>query len=335
MLSRLRPPDGSRLSGILILIVSAGIGAGAYLVVSDRLKDEPAPMVTPPGVVAVTPEVADAEPPKDDVRPPLKVKPLLAGGSAASFERMASSSGGEVGVAIAPLGRGSIREFGGLTSGHAWSVMKVPVLVTLLDERGGPDGLSSQEQAWARAALTQSDNDSAKALFAALEDSDGGLEGASDAIEQTLRKAGDESTEVNTAPNPSGFTTFGQTNWSATESTRFFRALARGCLLSGGGTDYVLGLMGEVVGDQRWGMGQTGIDGADLALKGGWGPEDGGPYLVRQSAIVGSGRRGYVISIVAQGSGSFESGVSVVNAAADWAADAADPRIKRPPAGCD
>lgn len=324
-----RPPHGSRVAGVAVLLVCALAGAAGYLLLTR--ESEPPPVATPE-----SPPVALEEPepePEPERRP--TVKPLLPSGAGASFRRMAASSGGSVGVAVAPLGRGSIRVLGDLPSGHAWSVMKVPVLVTLIADRGGVDGLSAQEQEWARAALTESDNDAAKAMFAELESEHGGLEGASDALEQTLRAAGDQTTEINTAPNSGGFTTFGQTDWSAEESARFFRALAAGCLLDDAGSEYVVGLMGDVVGGQRWGMGQVGLDGADVAFKAGWGPEDGGPYLVRQSAIVGSGRRGYVVSIVAQGGGSFESGIAVVNAAAEWVADNIDPRLRRPALQCE
>lgn len=332
--SDLRPPRGARLAGVVVLIVSACIGAGAYVLVSGQFQDQKSVAVTPPGVEAVTPEVEAVEPADDGKKAAPKLTPLIGEEADASFSRMAADSGGTVGVSVVPLGRGAFQSFGNLSSGHAWSVMKVPVLVTLLRERGGPDGLSSRERSWAAAALTQSDNAAAKALFGALESSNGGLEGASDALQQTLRDAGDDSTVINTTANASGFTTFGQTEWSAKESARFFRAVANGCLLEAGGTDFVLNLMQQVVGGQRWGMGSVPLGRGPLALKGGWGPEDGGPYLVRQSAIVGSGSRGYVVSIIAQGSGSFESGIAVVNEAAAWVANNANHRSSRPVAGC-
>jgi hypothetical protein len=215
--------------------------------------------------------------------------------------------------------------------------MKVPVLVTLLSERGGRAGLSAQESTWARSALTESNNPAAIGLFSALERAHNGLVGASEAIQQTLRRAGDHTTEVNTAHNRSGFTTFGQTLWSAEAATRFFRALARGCVLSTADTAYVLGLLSEVTPDQRWGMGQANVDGAALSFKGGWGPENGGAYLVRQSAIVGSRNRGYVVSILAQPTsdgGSYTQGAGLVSRAAEWVARHVNPRLGRRSAAC-
>ena len=51
-----------------------------------------------------------------------------------------------------------------------------------------------------------------------------------------------------------------------------------------------------------------------MAFKGGWGPEDGGGYLVRQSAIVGSGNGGYVFSMLAlPRDGSFATGTRMLD----------------------
>ena len=63
-------------------------------------------------------------------------------------------------------------------------------------------------------------------------------------------------TLVATAPPPPGaVTTFGQTEWSPSESVRFFSALARGCLLSQHYTDYVLGLDAHIEPSESWGLG--------------------------------------------------------------------------------
>jgi beta-lactamase class A len=331
---------GALLSAVAVFAVAAAAGAGVFLAVTST-GDGPSevkPVVTAPvayveeeddrpagaGVAAETATGADA------------ATSLLSAADVRRFERLQRTLGGSVGVAIAPLGDGPLKSLGKLRRGAAWSTMKVPVVVTLIRDRDGLDGLSSQERAWARAALTRSDNDAAKSLFAALERARGGLAGASDELESTLRAAGDKRTQINTKPNPNGFTTFGQTSWTAGESARFYRQLARGCLMERDANKYVLGLMRQVVADQRWGMGRARLNGAPVALKGGWGPGPGGAYLVRQSAVVGSGHRGYVISILARADdGSFGSGIRLVDRVADWAAGAVEPRVDRPAVGCD
>ncbi len=195
-------------------------------------------------------------------------------------------------------------------------------MVTLLGdyERDG-GSLDAQERVDATRALEESDNAAIDALFAHLEQLHGGLDGASLAIQQVLRKAGDRETVVNTAPNNQGFTTEGQAQWSTPGEVSFYRALARGCLLNGRDTGYVIGLMQRVVPYERWGVGSAGYPNADrVAFKGGWGPDAAGRYQVRQTGIVSSGRRGYVVSILAlPANGSFSEGITMVTDVAQWA----------------
>lgn len=249
---------------------------------------------------------------------------LFAPGARGSWAALERSLPARVGVAVAPLGTGAPRGLGSLQSGHAWSTIKVPILVTLMRERD--NGLSAEEGTWASAALTSSDNDAAAALFGAIERSHGGLVQASAAVESTLRIAGDAVTTVATAPPPSGaISTFGQTEWSLSASVRFFRALAGSCLLGSAGTARVLELMEGVVADQRWGLGAAAFDpGWRVAFKGGWGPDGSasGPYVVRQSGVLRDGEAGIAVALAAKaGDGSFEAGVEAVDRVAAWLAD--------------
>jgi hypothetical protein len=258
-------------------------------------------------------------------------------GAQASFDQFARTLPGTVGLAIAPLGQGPVVTFGSLQVGHAWSTMKVPVLTTVLRElEASGSSLSPQGRGYAQAALEHSDNSAAEALFSGLEQTDGGLTGASGALQGTLRAAGDQTTTINTSPNSGGFTTWGQSLWSATGEVTFYRSLARGCMLAPADTQYVLGLMSNVESDQRWGAGSAGFPaGTQLQFKGGWGPENGGGYLVRQTAIVGSGDRGYVLSMLARASdGSYSSGAHLLTQVASWVAHSVSPSVSHPGAGC-
>ena len=239
-----------------------------------------------------------------------------------SWATLASRIPAQLGLAVAPLGPGAVRSFGTLRTGHAWSSFKVPILVNLMREKTGRS-LSAEESAWARAALTASDNAAAASLFDETVRARGGLPEASLAVEELLGQAGDSSTRVATAPPPPGaVSTWGQTEWSLSASVDFYRALGRGCLLDPEKTDYVLGLMEEVVPEQRWGLAEAGFPPAwQVALKAGWGPDgsESGPYLVRQSGIVRSGESGIAVTIIAQAdSGSFESGIEAVTTTASW-----------------
>jgi hypothetical protein len=255
----------------------------------------------------------------------------------ATFDRLAATNSGHIGVAIAPLGSGPVRTFGTLQIGHAWSTMKVPVLATVLSElEHNNEILGPEARADATRALDASDNAAAEALFAHLEQTDGGLVGASQAVQSTLQAAGDETTQVNTAPNSGGFTTWGQSEWTASGEVAFYRSLARGCLLDSNDTSYVLGLMRNVESDQRWGAGSAGFpSGVPLGLKGGWGPEGGGGYLVRQTAIVGSGTQGYVFSMLTRPSnGSFSTGAQQLTQIAGWIARTFSVTQRHPGASC-
>ena len=256
---------------------------------------------------------------------------------AASFQQFAPSQPGAVGVALAPLGGGPVVTFGSLQVGHAWSTMKVPVLTTVLAELEQRNGsLGAQGRDLATRALEASDNSAAEGLFSGLEQSDGGLVAASSAVQGTLRRAGDGDTVINTAPNSSGFTTWGQSEWSATGEVMFYRALANGCLLSAQDTGYVLDLMRNVESDQRWGAGSAGIaSSVPVAFKGGWGPEDGAGYLVRQSAIVGSGDQGFVLHVMAKPSdGAFSTGAAMTSQTAAWVAHNVPAGLSTGHAGC-
>jgi hypothetical protein len=243
-------------------------------------------------------------------------------GASASWAALSRSVSAQIGLATAPLGSGPVRSFGSLQLGHAWSSIKVPILVTVMRAREGR-GLSAEEMELAREALTASDNAAAASLFGRIEEERGGLAAASLAVQLVLRKAGDGATTIATDPPPSGaVSTYGQSEWSLSASVEFVRALARGCLLDDSGTEYVLGLMGEVTPEQRWGLGEAGFPSRwQVAMKGGWGPEGSaeGPYLVRQEGVVREGGSGVAVAMMARASsGSFADGVDAVTRIAGW-----------------
>jgi hypothetical protein len=246
---------------------------------------------------------------------------VLAPDASASFVRLSATLPGRVELAVAPLGTGSAQVLGEDTPAHGWSTAKVPVLVALLRARG-TQGLTARENLWARAAITESDNQSILDLFGELEHTAGGLSGASTYVQELLRSSGDTETVVATAsPPPGAVTTFGQTEWRPSEAVKFFRALGRGCLLPADENSRVLNLMESITPSESWGLGSAGF--GSVAFKGGWGPEASGGYLVRQSGIIDAGSsRGVAVSIVAfpsgNGSASFSSGTQMLTATAVW-----------------
>lgn len=247
---------------------------------------------------------------------------FLPAGAEASFDKLASSLPAQVGLAVEPLGGGETREFGGLREGHAWSSIKVPILATLLREQG--EVLGQEEEAWAASAITASDNEAAASLFGKIEERQGELTGASQAVESVLHEAGSASTRVATAPPPPGaISTYGQTEWSLGDAARFFAALGRCEVLGPTGTRYIESLMESVIPEQRWGLGEGGFPSSwRIGMKGGWGPEaEPGGYLVRQSGLIQNATGGVAVAMIAKDdSGTYPSGASDLTQIAQWLA---------------
>jgi Beta-lactamase enzyme family len=330
------------LTAVLLAGVGLGVGLAALLVghsggeksrhVVRSARTQPA--LTPPPGRPRGPATAGVQPGRQESQLSIESQgqtsagestasrdgaPALDAGAKASFARLAAGLPGRVELAVAPVGAGTAVTLGGDMPAHGWSTTKVPVLTALLAARG--ESLSPQERSWAASAITASNNESILELFHDLERIEGGLIGASSYVQELLRRSGDEETTVATAPPPAGaVTTFGQTKWKPSNAVKFFNALARGCLLSPQGTGYVLELMRHVEPSESWGLGSGGF--ARIAFKGGWGPESGGVYIVRQAGIVDVGSsRAVTVAIIAfppAGAGSFEVGTAMLTETATW-----------------
>jgi hypothetical protein len=230
-----------------------------------------------------------------------------------SFERLAASLGGEHGLAASAAGLGQEPEsVGSWRTGVAWSTSKVPIAMAVIER--GADGA---EQNDLRQAITASDNAAATRLWSSL----GDPRGAASAANEQLRRAGDLGTELEYRTLRPGYTPFGQTPWALTDQVRFIAGL--GCSTTG---TRVLGLMGDVVASQRWGLGAAGVA---AQLKGGWGPGvrpgASGGYLDRQMGVLRIEGRPLAVAIAtAPADGSHDSGTRNLTAIARWVVARAD-----------
>ncbi len=227
-------------------------------------------------------------------------------GLALSFDEFAQNIGADVGLAFAPLGEpGQVQTFGEWSSLPAWSTIKVPLALAVLDELGS---VSAAMQS----AITASDNAAAESMWEEL----GGGEAAASKVESILAAAGDPQTDVPSALRRSGFSIFGQTDWSLADQVRFL-----GHIACDSRSKPVLDLMGQITSGQRWGIG--GIDGAQF--KGGWGPGTDGLYLVRQYGVIptATGKVAVAIAAVAD-SGTFEGGTAALDSLTGWLQDHLD-----------
>ncbi|WP_354698729.1 hypothetical protein DSM112329_04422 [Paraconexibacter sp. AEG42_29] len=235
---------------------------------------------------------------------------LLSARDKASFGKLQSKLGGQIGLAVSPLGKGqAVESAGSLKSAIAWSTSKVPVAMAVVAA-----GRTSAQSSNLRAAITASDNAAAERLWSSL----GSGTKAAGAATRQLRSAGDRTTTVQSRRLRSGYTAFGQTVWAVADQARFVAGMP--CLKAGRA---VLDLMGQTVGGQRWGLGR--IDGA-AQLKGGWGPGSSpganGGYIDRQMGIARVGGRRVAIAMISRpADGSHETGTRNMTAIATWAKD--------------
>lgn len=226
----------------------------------------------------------------------------------ASLERQLGGSSGIAWLA-AGAGSGAAGEptvVGSLTSGVAWSTSKVPIAVAVVQQ-----GASSSDRADVRAAMTVSDNDAARRLWARL--GDGAT--ASAKATRVLRASGDRTTKLESRTLLSGFTPFGQTAWSLDGQVRFMAGV--GCTRAGRD---VLEQMSNVTSSQRWGLGRLG---ERPKFKGGWGPATrpgvSSGYLNRQLGLVSLRGQQYAVAIMSvPASGSHEAGTANLDRIAQW-----------------
>lgn len=182
--------------------------------------------------------------------------------------------------------------------GPAWSTIKVPLVIAAMRKANSTEVTPDM-----RAAITQSDNAAADRVWATL----GTPQEASAAVEKVLSDTGFAAEVPATRPRPE-FSAFGQTMWTLNAQLGFLSA-ARCDPANAPAFD----LMGEISGGQRWGLGQ--LPGAQF--KGGWGPDPGGAYLVRQMGVVNDGRTVVAVA-VKPGSGSFDDGTATLNQIGTW-----------------
>ncbi|MBN8866416.1 MAG: hypothetical protein J0H98_02580 [Solirubrobacterales bacterium] len=239
--------------------------------------------------------------------------------------------GGSAGLAVGAPGSGGPDLSGGsFGTGDAWSTIKVPIVARVLQDAGGPSGLTAAQESEITNAITLSDNDAAAALFADLEAEHGGLGGASEAVGEVLRQAGDGTTVISTQGRD-GFSTYGQTEWSLADQFRYMAALAGGCVSDSASRAYLLGKMAAVGGSDTYGLGAAGFP---AKWKGGWGPGLDGKYLVRQMGVMDVNGKEIVVAMAAiPDDGSFESGQSMLSHIARWTAAHLADRVSAP-TGC-
>lgn len=319
------------LCGLCLMTCIAGCGGADSEVVAEPKDSPPVKEPTTEGTVEAvpTPET-DSETATQTAPPEQPVQPqgvgqaaLITPSARRTFSRVAGQHPGKLGVALTAVGSAEAPEtIGNLQTGVAWSTAKVPIAIAVLQ-----DAPSAADRVDINKALTVSDNAAALRLWQTL----GGGSAAASATQNILRQAGDTDTVVQAKVLRSGFTPFGQTQWSLANQARFMASI--NCAPQGSA---VLQTMESVSPAQRWGLGTIG---ASPALKGGWGPGTApgvaGGYFDRQMGVVTLNGQRVAVAIAAQpAGGTHEAGIAALDAVSSWITQEIRPAQSTGEAGC-
>jgi hypothetical protein len=279
------------VAGTAFVLVTVGISAGG-VILGRHLA--PSTASFPQSSVPVA--QAPASPPQSGTAP---------SNLEADFAQLQAQLHAPVGIAATAVGSNQPSVIlGDLQSGPAWSTIKVPLAIAALRQENPPTIVTSAMSA----AITESDNTAAESIWAGL----GDPVTAAHEVEAVLQETGDPTTVEYRKVRPE-FTAFGQTDWSLEDQVKFLRGA-----VCDPRNDPIFALMGEVVPDQRWGIGTI----PDSRFKGGWGPSPTGNYLVRQIGTLNTPTGTVAVAIaVAPASGSFDEGTSDLTEVANWLHD--------------
>lgn len=220
---------------------------------------------------------------------------------AAEFTELEQRLHAQMGLVVSAVGVNPKQLLlGEWATGPAWSTIKVPLIIAALDEEHPPVITDSM-----RAAITESDNAAAESIWGKL----GDPVTAAHKVEGVLSKYGDPTTVQWRKVRPQ-FTAFGQTIWSLTDQVRF----TAGAVCNPANAP-VFTLMGQVVADQRWGLGLI----PNSRFKGGWGPSPTNSYLVRQLGVLAMPTGLAAVALATQpASGLFTDGTAELTEASKW-----------------
>jgi hypothetical protein len=279
--------------GTACVLISVAITAGGVILGRDLSSR---PMSSPQSNHPTTQAPASSSPPTITGTSPSNL--------AADFATLQAQLHAPVGIAVTAVGGGQPPiTMGDLQSGPAWSTIKVPLAIAALREEDAQTVTPAMS-----AAITESDNAAAEAIWAGL----GDPITAAHKVEAVLRDSGDPTSVEYRKLRPE-FTAFGQTDWSLTDQAKFVASAA--CDTRDA---QIFTLMGKVVPDQSWGIGT--IPGS--RFKGGWGPSTTGNYLVRQIGTLSAPTGTVAVAMaVAPASGSFTDGTTELTDVANWLHD--------------
>ena len=169
---------------------------------------------------------------------------------------------------------------------YAASTIKVPIMLTMLSRGNAQDGetVASREPLLVP-MIVVSDNEAASTLFTKV--------GGQKAVQAELRVRGLANTRVESDQ-------WGLTTTTAPDMARLMRSLYLGQRLTPTMRRSALGLLGNVVVPQRWGVPTGAPDSAYVAFKGGW-LERGDGWQVHQIGVMQNNNRTFVFALLTSG----------------------------------
>lgn len=294
------------LAAVLGATVWVGLRTGHVVIDGDGgVPVTAGPTVTPSAPPRSPPVSARATESTPSPHALLPVDP----GVADAFAEMAAELGGRYALAWADAD--GVRLLGSPPGETAWSTIKVPLAVAAAER-------SPTEETWEHvvAAITRSDNAAALELWSAL----GRPDAAASAVDEVLDAYGAPEVRTESEDVRPPFSSFGQTRWSPPSQARFARELA--CAGASTPAGRVRGEMARLVPDQRWGIGV--LEGA--RLKGGWGPEPDGAYVLRQLGDGEVAGQRYALALsVRSASGAYAEATTEATRLVRWWAETVAP----------
>ncbi|MFI8950711.1 serine hydrolase [Streptomyces sp. NPDC053750] len=218
------------------------------------------------------------------------------------MESVTVADGAEVSVAVLDTDSGASASYGAGVFDTA-SIVKVGILAALLlQAQDAGRAPTAAERSYAVAMITNSDNDSASALWRAIGAADG-LDAANARFGLTRTRGGDGGL-------------WGLTRTTAADQVALLRQVfvADGSGLSEASRTYVRGLMGRIADGQRWGVSAAadGHDGSGWALKNGWlRRSTTGLWVVNSIGRVPSDGRDHLVAVVSRGSATLAAGIAL------------------------
>jgi beta-lactamase class A len=180
------------------------------------------------------------------------------------------------------------------------SIVKAAIVAALLDKaESAHRSLSATERSLAHAAITQSDNSAASALWWRV----GGASG--------MQRFFTRARMFHTIAGSGGY--WGLTQVKAGDELNLLRVITRPGLLTAANRRYLQGLMASVISSQRWGVPVGAPPGARVGNKNGWLPRATAGWRVHSIGWVQLPRTTYDVVLLSDGNPTMATGVKRID----------------------